>query len=152
VAFSENLEHPAFAGLDQTDFFCWSGDHVVYRGAYRKPGRGARSLVQCDEGLSYSALLECPLRDGLLLLCQMSVGAKMGSDAVAGRLFDNLLAHAATYKPVQKKTTVVFPKDDLRARMLESLGLKATTADDLVAALRDPANEIVVADAGPAQL
>ena len=33
VAFLENPEHPLFAGLDQPDFFTWSGDHVVYRNA-----------------------------------------------------------------------------------------------------------------------
>ncbi len=34
VAFLENPEHPLFAGLDQPDFFTWSGDHVVYRKLY----------------------------------------------------------------------------------------------------------------------
>jgi beta-galactosidase len=152
IAFAENLEHPVFAGLEQADFFCWSGDHVVYRNAYRKASRGARSLVQCDEGLSYSALVECPLRDGLLLLCQMPVGAKLDSDPVAQRLFDNLLAQAASYRPVQKKMAIVFGKADLRAKMLESLGLKANRVDDLLAALRDKGNEIVVADASPGNL
>jgi hypothetical protein len=35
IAFAENLDHPVFAGLDQPDFFCWSGDHVCYRNVYR---------------------------------------------------------------------------------------------------------------------
>src|SRR5262249_9381321 len=73
VAFPENAQHPAFAGLSREDFFCWAGDHVVYRNAYRKPSRGARSLVQCDVELSNSALVEVPVGDGLLLLSQLNI-------------------------------------------------------------------------------
>lgn len=91
VAFAENLNHPVFAGLAQQDFFTWSQDHVVYRNAYRKASRGAISLVQCDEELRDSALAACPVNDGLLLVCQLVVGEKLGFDPVAQRLFDNLL-------------------------------------------------------------
>ena len=51
VAFIENTTHPIFTGLDQPDFFTWSGDHVVYRKAYQKASRGATSLAHCDEQL-----------------------------------------------------------------------------------------------------
>jgi beta-galactosidase len=152
VAFSENLEHPVFAGLDQPDFFCWSGNHIVYRNAYRKASRGARSLVQCDEGLSCSALSECAVRDGLLLLCQMPVGAKLAGDAVAQRLFDNMLAYAASYKPVQKKTAIVFANEDRRAKLLEGIGLSYQSGDGILKAISEPGNEIVVADARPGNL
>ena len=74
VAFPENLTHPIFKGLGTEDFFTWSGDHVVYRNVYKKASRGARSLLQCDEDLSCSAISECGVKDGLLLLCQAAVG------------------------------------------------------------------------------
>ncbi len=152
IAFPENLAHPAFVGLAEADFFCWSGDHVVYRSAYRKAGRGARSLLQCDEGLSDTALCECPLRDGLLILCQAVVGSKLATDPVAQRLFDNLLVHAAIYAPVEKKTAIVLDKTDSRAKLLASVGLKATPSDDLLAAIADPTISVVVADASAANL
>ncbi|MGD2175379.1 MAG: glycoside hydrolase family 2 TIM barrel-domain containing protein, partial [Candidatus Brocadiaceae bacterium] len=66
VAFMENPTHPAFEGLKQKDFFCWSRGHVVYRNVYRKPTRGGQSLMQCDVGLACTALVECPVQDGLL--------------------------------------------------------------------------------------
>ena len=91
VAFMENPEHPAFAGLAQADFFTWSGDHVVYRNVYKKATRGAVSLAHCDEQLGYSAIAECPVNEGLMVLCQMVVGEKLATDPVAQRLFDNLL-------------------------------------------------------------
>ena len=60
TGFAENLEHPVFAGLQQKDFFTWAGDHVVYRNAYLKPTRGAKSLLQCDKRLANTALVEVP--------------------------------------------------------------------------------------------
>jgi hypothetical protein len=152
IAFSENLEHPAFAGLGQPDFSFWSGDHVVYRNVYRKSAKGARSLAQCDEELSQTALAECPVKDGLLVLCQLVVGSKLGSDPVAQRLFDNLLNHCAAYSPPAKVTAVVLPDGDVRLKLLAATGLKYRKTAALAEALADKANELVVADAGTANL
>ena len=59
IAFPENAEHPAFRGLGTEDFFCWSGDHIVYRNAYKKASYGgSRSLLRCDDELSCTALVE----------------------------------------------------------------------------------------------
>ena len=107
VAFLENTEHPLFAGLDQPDFFTWSGDHVVYRNVYKKATRGAVSLAHCDEQLGCSAITECPVNEGLLVLCQMVVGEKLATDPVAQRLFDNMLLYGDRYVLVQKNTAVV---------------------------------------------
>ena len=152
VAFPENLGHPAFEGLGQDDFFTWSGDHVVYRNAYKKASKGAKSLVQCDEMLSCSALAECDVKGGLLLLSQLDIGAKLGSDPVAQRLFDNMLNYCAGYKPLARPTAAVFPTSDLRAPLLDNAGLKRNPARDVLDALTSGRNEIVVADASPANL
>ncbi|MDR3634726.1 MAG: glycoside hydrolase family 2 TIM barrel-domain containing protein [Isosphaeraceae bacterium] len=152
IAFVEDLDHPAFKGLGQDDFFTWSGDHVVYRNAYKKASRGAKSLVQCDEMLSCSALAECNVRDGLLLLSQLDIGAKLRSDPVAQHLFDNMLNYCARYRPVAKTTAVVLSRGDRRAKLLENAGLKSRAASDVLGALTNDHNEIVVADASPANL
>ncbi len=152
IAFPEDLEHPAFAGLDGGDFFTWSGDHVVYRKAYKKASRGARSLLQCDDELSCSALSECPVRDGLLMLGQLDFGAKLATDPVAQRLFDNLVNHCVTYRPMAKATVTVLPDGDLRLKLLDTAGLKHTRQGDVLAAVSDPKAEVVIADASPANL
>ncbi len=36
---------PALAGLESKDFFTWGDDEIVYRNAYLKPTRGAKSLI-----------------------------------------------------------------------------------------------------------
>jgi hypothetical protein len=66
TAFAEDVSHPLLRGLQDKDFFTWEPGEVVYKNAYLKPQRGARSLVQCNESLLNSALLTIPINDGLL--------------------------------------------------------------------------------------
>ena len=87
-----------------------------------------------------------------MLLCQAAVGDKLGSDPVARRLFDDMLAYCTAYKPAAKETVVVLDKNDLRLKMLDASGLKHGTAADVLEAVSDPHAEIVVADASPANL
>ena len=152
IAFVENLSHPVFSGLDQPDLFTWSGDHVVYRNAYRKATRGAVSLVQCDEQLGCSALAECQVNEGLLLLCQMVVGEKLGTDAVAQRLFDNMLAYCDSYRLQQRSTVVVMDPGSPESRLLAESGLQYDRTDDIVAAVSDGKHDIVVFGATPTRL
>jgi len=152
VAFSENLEHPAMAGLDQPDFFTWSKDHIVYRNAYKKASKGAKSLVQCDNELSYTALAECVVGDGLLLLCQLAVGSKLDVDPVAQRLFDNMVNYCVDYKLPAKRTGVVIPPDEPRAKLLAESGLRMQSVSNAVNAISDNLFDIVIADATPQNL
>lgn len=152
VAFLENPAHPVFEGLDQPDFFTWSGDHVVYRNAYRKATRGAVSLAHCDERLGCSAIAECPVSDGLLLLCQMVVGEKLAKDPVAQRLFDNMLAYCERYVLVQKHTAVVMDAASPALTLLADSGLKFDRVGDVLAAMADGKHQIVVFDATAANL
>jgi beta-galactosidase len=147
VAFMENPEHPAFAGLAQADFFTWSGDHVVYRNVYKKATRGAVSLAHCDEQLGYSAIAECPVNEGLIVLCQMVVGEKLTTDPVAQRLFDNLLSYCDHYALVQKNTAVVMDPKGAAAKLLIDSGLKFDASGDVLSAMADGKHQIVVFDA-----
>ena len=152
VAFPEDLGHPAFAGLDTPDFFTWSGDHVVYRSPYKKASQGARSLAQCDAELGCSALSECPIGEGLLVLCQFAVGGKLESDPVAQRLFDNLLGYCASYQPVRKRTAVAVPEGSAAGQLLKDIGLQFAPVPDALSAVSEPSYDIVVAEASPAAL
>ena len=152
IAFPENVEHPAFRGLGKEDFFCWSGDHIVYRNAYKKASYGARSLLQCDDELSCTALVECPVRDGVLVLSQAAIGAKLDTDPVAQRLFANLIEHCLDYKLPAKSTATVFADADPRLKLIDSTGLKHTNRPEVLDALGDPKTDIAVVDASPANL
>src|SRR5205823_3856799 len=74
VAFGEDMTRPALRGLQPKDFFTWGDDEVLFRNAYGKPARGAKSLIQCGDSLQNSALIEVPAGKGLLLLCQLTAG------------------------------------------------------------------------------
>jgi hypothetical protein len=153
TAFAENLEHPAFAGLAQKDFFCWSGDHVVYRNAYVKPARGARSLVQCHNRLQNTALAEAPCGKGVILLSQLAIGEKLAQSAVAQRLLANLIGYAAGYKleygPVAVCTRDIQPQ---LATELENVKLRSAPAADPLAALRSPGVKTAIVPASPPNL
>lgn len=149
IAFPENPTHPAFAKQGAADFFCWSGDHIVYRNAYRKPSRTARSLLQCDRELSCSALVEVPVGEGLLLLSQLNIGAKP-NDPVARRMTANLLKYALDYQREAKPTAFVMSESDPRAKLLSTAGAKFTTETDPVAALGKA--KVVIVDGTPENL
>lgn len=152
MAFSQNPEHPAFAGLEQDDLSLWSGDHVVYRNALRKPTRGATSLVQVDDELGYSAMLEAPVDQGLLFISQMAISEKLASEVVARRLFDNLVRYAATYRRVTRPVATVV-SDPFTAKTLSAIGVPAgTNVADPVAALQSNPGGVTLLEGSAATL
>ncbi len=147
IAFSQNLEHPVFAGLIQDDLFCWNGDHVVYKDVYTKPTKGGLSLAHCDSKLGYSAVVFCPVNNGALLLSQFVVGEKLDREPAAATLFDNMVAFMADYAPVERETAVVADANRPVGRLFADMGLSYTASESPLQALRDPAKEIVVVEA-----
>jgi len=148
TAFLEDATHPALRGLKDKDFFTWEPGEVVYRNAYAKPQRGARSLVQCNESLTNSALVAIPVNHGVVTLCQLLVGEKLAVNPTAQSLLLNLLDYAATYElKFQRTVTAVEPA---LAQVLESIDLQCTPANDPVSTLAD--GRIAVVSATPANL
>ena len=81
TAFAEDSPTRSCADLQDKDFFTWEPGEIVYRNAYLKPQRGAKSLVQCNESLANSALLTIPVGHGLVTLCQLVVGEKLAEQS-----------------------------------------------------------------------
>lgn len=152
TAFAEDLGHPALRGLAQKDFFTWSPDELVYRNAYRKPSRGAKSLVQCHEKLENSALVEVPVADGLLLLCQLVVAEKLDTSAVAQQLLLNLVSHAASYRLTFRTVAACTEGDAPLAKTLDAIGLRYTKSGDPLQTLSTPGATLAVLAATPAHL
>ena len=126
-------------------------DEIVYRNAYGKPRSGGHSLLECDELLHDSALVEVPVGNGLMLLSQLAVEEKLGGNAAAGTVLNNLLGYAAEYKLEVRPVAVA--ADDLAplARALDASGLRYTKAADPVAAISG-AERVVIVSATPAHL
>ena len=136
--------HPAVRGLKHKDFFTWQPGEVVYRNAYLKPARGARSLVQCHDKLAHTALAEIPIGTGLLLLCQLRVGETLATNVVAQRLLVNLLDHAATYRQEFRPVATVVEGAPGLASALERIGLRSESRSDPLQAMTAPGVKIVV--------
>ena len=120
IAFSQNLEHPIFDDLQQSDLDFWGKDEVVYRNAMRKPTRGAISLVQVDDALKYSAMLEVSVEDGMAILNQMAVAEKLNESVVARHMFDNMIQYAASYKKEVRPVTRFSFKMNCSKRILQT--------------------------------
>lgn len=152
TAFIEDASHPVLAGLKDKDFFTWSSDEVVYRNAYEKPRSGAKSLVQCHRRLMNSALSEIPVGDGLMLVNQLLVGAKLATNAVAQTLLINLLDYAAQYRLEYRPVAAVVDPQSSFARALNQIGLSFKRTDQPLAALDFKANRLAIIEATPANL
>lgn len=152
IAFGEDLSHLVLSGLRQQDFFTWGPDMMVYRAAYLKPTRGAKSLVQCGVRLQNSALAEVPIGSGLIMPCQMLIGEKLAESAVARRLLCNMLDYAAAYKQEFRPTAVVDAPEGRLAKVANQIGLQCTRVADPLAALASPEVKLAVIDATPANL
>ncbi len=150
VGFAEDLGHPVFRNLKDKDFFTWGADERVYRNAYRKPTRGARSLLQCGDTLRNSGLVEVPTGKGVMLLSQLLVGEKLEGNATAQQLLLNLIDYGTSYKQVFRPVAAVVGGAPLLAKTLNAAGLKYDPAADPLAALTP--GGIAVVHASPANI
>jgi beta-galactosidase len=151
-AFPEDLGHPAMRELRERDFRGWGQNGQVYRNAYRKPARGARSLVQVGPRLEQSALIEVPTGRGLMLLSQLDLGSKLGTNAVAQQLMGNLLSYAASYKQEFRPVALVSGGEAQLTKAADAVGLQYSAAGDPIAAISDPKIKLAVIHASPANL
>lgn len=152
VAFIEDAGHPAFDGLKDKDFFTWGEDQVLYRNAYVKPARGAKSLLACDEELRNSALIEVPVDKGLLILCQLSLEEKLAENAVAQTLLSNLIRYGERYKLTFRQATVTATAGSELEKAVGAIGLTHTNVQDPLKAIEPPGERVAVIEATAANL
>jgi hypothetical protein len=88
---------------------------------------------------------------GRLIASHRAIGAGLQrDDVVCRRLFDNLVDGDASYVPVHAATAL--DPASPTGRLLADAGLDGIAAPDVIAALRSPQVNLVVAEATPAQL
>jgi hypothetical protein len=151
AAYIEDASHPAFLNLRDSDFFVWPGGEVVYRNAYEKPTRGAKSLLQCDNRLARSALVEVTAGKGLLLLSQLRIGETLPDNPTARQLLANLLVYAGQYKQEFRVTQAAGIADPNLAKTLDAIGVTYVKAASPLAAIARPGT-VALVEATPANL
>jgi len=125
--------------------------HLVFRNAYMKPARGGKSLLQCGPRLEYSALVEVPVGQGVMYLCQLDMGNKLAVNPVARQLLFNLIHCGAAYKLEHAEVAAVISDGQLR-KAVDAIGLQYAGAADALAAIQDAGRKIALVSATPANL
>lgn len=146
-AHPQALGTPVFRDLGKEDLIDWAGDAPTFKNVYMKPTEGARSLVQCGPELPYSPLVEMPAGAGMLVLCQLRVGAKLGVDPAADILLRNMIETYAGRRPSDRKAALYAPGNRLLADKVNATGAMVQSADDLAGALDIAASQAVIVDA-----
>jgi hypothetical protein len=144
------LGTPGFRDLGQDDLIDWAGDHPTYKVVYQKPSQGARSLASAGSALEFSPLIEVPCGDGVIVLCQLRVGAKLGIDPAADVLLRNLINVYGSYRPASGVAGVYAPGNTLLQDKMAQSGVLMEKAASLAAAL-DPAKYTVAVIDGAQQ-
>lgn len=151
TAFIEDSSHPAFLNLRDSDFYTWPGGETVYRNAYEKPTRGAKSLLQCDNRLARTALVEVTAGKGLMILSQLRLAETLAANPVAQQLLGNLLVYAGQYKQEFRAAEAAGIFDPELIKTLDAIGLTYVKAASPLAAIARPGT-VAVIEATPANL
>jgi beta-galactosidase len=152
VGFIEDASHPALRNLKDKDFFTWGPNQPVYRNAYVKPTRGARSLVQTSVQLRNSALVEIPTGKGLMLLSQLTIGEQLADNGVARTLLANLINYGSTFKQTFREVALSAGDNAQLTKALDALGVRYTKATDALGAISNPQVKLAVINASLANL
>lgn len=146
-AHCQALGTPSFADLAAEDLTDWSGDHPTYTAVYKKPKQGARSLVECGPLLPYSALIEMPAGQGIMVLCQLRVGAKLGLEPAADILFKNMIEQYAEYTPSTAVAAIYAGDNKLLDKKIAETGVLQKTVSSIDTALNLDKYSVAVIDA-----
>lgn len=127
-AFVNAAGHPAFAGLQDRDFYCWRGSHsidpayqentpdklnwsdngnrnMVAAYVFRRPAAGNfRSLLVSGFDLYQTPLLEYTGQKGSWIASQLEISERIGKDPAATRLLTNLIGYLDSRAAFPRKT------------------------------------------------
>ena len=151
-AFAEDLSNPVFGGLTQSDFVGWGTHGLVYQDAYRKPTKGAKSLIEVSSRLGNSALVEVPIGKGLLLLSQLTIEENLVNGIVPQRLLLNLIHYALTYQLEYRPVASFTNTDAIFSSVLDQIGLKHEAMPSVMDAISPSLPRIAIIEATPANL
>jgi len=146
------LGTPVFEDLGPDDLIDWKGDHPTYKAVYQKPSQGARSLAAAGTALEFSPLIEVPCGDGVMLLCQMRVGAKLGLDPAADVLLRNFLNVYGGYRPAAGVAAICASAGGLLREKVVATGVLVEAVGSVAAALDAGKYRAAIIEASPQNL
>lgn len=151
-AHPKALGTPVFRDLGELDLIDWTGGHPTFKNPYDKPAGGARILAECGPKLPWTPLVQMPVGQGVIVACQLRVGAHLGTDPAADVLLRNLVEHYADYTPPTGVAAIYAPDDPLMAEKIDATGMLNRAVDSVDAALQSTEYRVAVIHATQANL
>ena len=96
IGFVRAQTHPVMRGLQDMDFQMWNPRHVIAKGAFRNPDKGAfLTLVDSghDGAASWAEMLEFYIGKGSMVATQLSLTEDFDSEPMAAELLKRLIAY-----------------------------------------------------------
>ena len=146
-AHAQALGTELFKNLVSDDLTDWAGDHPTYKNVYKKPKQGARSLVECGPLLPYSALIEMSTGKGIMVLCQLRVGAKLDIEPAADVLFRNMLEYYSDYEPSTAAAAIYAGDNKLLVKKITQTGVLQRTVSSIESAIDYSKYAVAIIDA-----
>ncbi|HIE51462.1 MAG TPA: hypothetical protein EYP85_06855 [Armatimonadetes bacterium] len=151
-AHPQALGTPLFKDLGKEDLMDWRGAHPTYKHAYEKPSQGARSLVECGGLLKYTALADLACGSGIIVVCQLRAGAKLGVEPAAEVLLRNLIETYANYRPPEGVAAVYAPGNRLLVNKVRATGVLMEVVTSLQEALNPAKYKVALVHASARNL
>ena len=128
-AFARSQAGRQLSGDREGWFQFWRGDNLVSHNTIAKPAQAAaRVMVDAGSsgGMEDALLVEIPVGQGSLVLCQLAVSEKLATEPAAALLLEGLVSEAGRAAAARKPLALLGVSDAVRAD-LKALG--AVTQD-----------------------
>ncbi len=125
MTFAQMPDHPLLRGLRPEDLKWWRPDNRLTEAEPLRPTTGAFQAVVVSggpQGINCAPLLERPVGQGVVILCQLKVSERLGVEPAAGLLLQNALDTLAAYQPPATRTALFCPTQATRD-CLDAVGL-----------------------------
>jgi hypothetical protein len=147
IGFVRAKDHPLMRGLQDVDFEMWNPGHLIVKGAFRKPDKGAfLALVDSQNGAtSWADMMEIYLDKGSVLASQLPLVENFSTEPMCAEMLRRTLTYMAgpVYRPQGQSLAVL---DGASEAVLKRLDEVRTNYE--VVSAPDPARPITLIDLG----
>ena len=115
--------HPALRGIGNDDLSIWGRDEVVFRAPFvRSESWPLLVDASTKDGMNLAPVIETTWGKGHLILSQLLIGAKLGSEPVAERLLANFVSYLATLPQKRARLASFLDPKTMAASVLKLQG------------------------------
>jgi hypothetical protein len=143
-------DHPVMQGLKDVDFCMWNPDHLIARGAFRKPARGnvitlvdSAHLDRASKTPTWSEVIEIYLGTGSMIAVQLPLVERFETEPMAAEMLRRMLVYMGqpVCRKIDRRLAVLGrPSEAVTQR------LNATRVDHAILSKPDPAWPVTLLD------